>query len=98
MHRNKEVSLRLIRNLRPIIQRNVVIIGPRINHFRSQPILQQFPQALRDFQYQIFLQQSAAPHGAQVPSTMAGVDDDAQFGHACPQLQVFFARRRNHDR
>ena len=64
MHRDEQIRPRRIGRYRSLVERNVVVILARIDHFGAQPRLKQLAQALGDFQHQIFLQQSVAPHRA----------------------------------
>ena len=98
MHRDEQVGLRLVGDAGALVERNVVVVLPGVDHVHSEAAFEQLAQALRDFEDQIFFQQAATADRAEVPAAVSGVDHDAHLGHARAQLDVFFGRRRNHDR
>ena len=97
VHGDEQIGLRLVGDAGAIVERNVVVVLTRVDHFHAEAAFEQLAQTLRDFKHQIFFQQAATADGAEVPAAVSGIDDDAHFGHARAQLQVFFGRRRNHD-
>src|SRR5216684_7181922 len=97
MYGDKQIRLRQIRNSGAVIERNVTVIPTRVNYFRTKTALEQFAQALRNLEDQIFFEQSSTPDSPEIPSTMAGIHDNAHLRHASTQLQVFLGWRRNHN-
>ena len=43
----------------------------------------------RDFEDQIFFEQSFASYGAEIPAAVAGVESDAELAGFCSELIVF---------
>ena len=81
MYRDEHVGLSEVRNLGPLFQRQISITVAGKDDFRAQTALDQFSQTRDDVQYQIFFHQARAPHRAQVPAAVSGVENQAELGH-----------------
>ncbi len=88
MHRDEQIGLRLIGDIRPLIERKVVVGSAREDNLRPQARLQQLAQSPGHVQHQIFFQQSFAAHRAQIPAAMSGVEGDAEFSNRGSELLV----------
>src|SRR5258708_37679077 len=74
MDGEKQVCLRQICNFGALLEGKVRIVLTRVNHLRSELVLDQLSQSLHDIEYQVFFQQSLASDCAQVPTAVAGIE------------------------
>ncbi len=78
MDRYKQVSLRFVRDVRPLFQGNKSVIRSCIDNLGiRQFLLDQFSQPQRHVQAQVFLHQSRWPNRSRVVSAVSRVNHDA---------------------
>src|ERR1700733_12068277 len=79
MNRNEEIGLRQVRNFSALFEREIAVIFARVNHFGAQASLNQVPKTLNNIEDQIFFQKAFTPNRAQIPTSVTGVEHDAEF-------------------
>ena len=103
MDRQEEVGLCLVGDRRTRLERDEGVVGPRVDHLRTELVMEQSAEPQRDVENNILLLNAVNAQRAGVMAAVAGVDHNTidletkganQRGLAVRSLERGCARRR----
>ena len=77
MDRDHEIGAPLVGDVRPLLQRNELVLLARVDDLRAHPPGEELAQTLRDVEDHVLLAQSSGPDGSRVMTAVPGIDENA---------------------